>query len=171
VSLVVVRRGHLDTLLPARRQKTVPRSDRSPGFRSVPAAATVESDVADLVERKGGAMNSSGLTTAGTRGSRELASRESDGVHVLLLWHPTDGTVTVSVDDSAAGAPFRAGCRPSPRPRCLLSPVRVRRLTGHWDTAGRRYGGRGSILLIGDSFHTCPRRPVLAVALRGSVHC
>jgi hypothetical protein len=51
-------------------------------------------------------MNSSGLTTAGTRGSRELASRESDGVHVLLLWHPTDGTVTVSVDDSAAGRRF-----------------------------------------------------------------
>ena len=38
--------------------------------------------------------------------SRELASRESDGVHVLLLWHPKDDAVTVSVDDSRAGRRF-----------------------------------------------------------------
>ena len=37
---------------------------------------------------------------------RELASRESDGVLVLLLWHPDDDAVTVSVDDSRAGCSF-----------------------------------------------------------------
>ncbi len=34
-------------------------------------------------ERQGGA------TSAATPQTRELAARESDGVHVLLLWHPT----------------------------------------------------------------------------------
>jgi hypothetical protein len=29
-------------------------------------------------------------TTTAAGVSRELASRESDGVHVLLLWHPRD---------------------------------------------------------------------------------
>ena len=31
--------------------------------------------------------------------TRELAARESDGIHVLLLWHPPENTLTVSVDD------------------------------------------------------------------------
>jgi hypothetical protein len=38
--------------------------------------------------------------------SRELASRESDGVLVQLLWHPSDDAVTVSVEDSRAGNRF-----------------------------------------------------------------
>ena len=38
--------------------------------------------------------------------SRELASRESDGVLVQLLWHPRDDAVTVSVEDSRAGNRF-----------------------------------------------------------------
>lgn len=42
----------------------------------------------------------------GTHDSRELASRESDGVLVQLLWHPSDDAVTVSVDDSRAGQRF-----------------------------------------------------------------
>ena len=38
---------------------------------------------------------------------RELAVRESDGVHVLLLWHPDQNALTVSVEDSRAGDRFR----------------------------------------------------------------
>jgi len=38
--------------------------------------------------------------------ARELASRESDGIQVLLLWHPRDDEVTVSVDDSRTGRYF-----------------------------------------------------------------
>ena len=38
--------------------------------------------------------------------SRELASRESDGVLVLLHWHPGNDAVTVSVEDSRAGRRF-----------------------------------------------------------------
>jgi hypothetical protein len=51
-------------------------------------------------------MTSSESDIGGERDSRELASRESDGVHVLLLWHPKDDAVTVSVDDSRAGRRF-----------------------------------------------------------------
>ncbi len=39
--------------------------------------------------------------------TRELASRESDGVHAQLLWHPYDNAVSVAVEDSRAGACFR----------------------------------------------------------------
>jgi hypothetical protein len=35
--------------------------------------------------------------------SRELASRENDGVRVLLLWHPSDDAVTVFIEDTRAG--------------------------------------------------------------------
>jgi len=51
-------------------------------------------------------MTTSELEAPGTHDSRELASRESDGVLVLLLWHPKDDAVTVSVDDSRAGHRF-----------------------------------------------------------------
>jgi hypothetical protein len=44
--------------------------------------------------------------TAAVGGIRELASRESDGVHVLLFWHPRDDALTVSVEDSRAGRRF-----------------------------------------------------------------
>jgi len=37
---------------------------------------------------------------------RELAARESDGVRVLLLWHPSNDEVTVSVDDTRTGEYF-----------------------------------------------------------------
>ena len=43
---------------------------------------------------------------------RELASRESDGVLVLLLWHPEDDVVSVSVDDSRAGCCFELVVEP-----------------------------------------------------------
>jgi hypothetical protein len=39
--------------------------------------------------------------------TRELAARENDGLHVLLLWHPRENALTVSVDDSRAGDRFQ----------------------------------------------------------------
>jgi hypothetical protein len=47
-----------------------------------------------------------GLMTSPTPMTRELAARESDGVRVLLLWHPREGAVTVSVEDSRVGHGF-----------------------------------------------------------------
>jgi hypothetical protein len=38
--------------------------------------------------------------TERTSTARELALRESDGVRVVLLWHPRDDAVTVSVEDA-----------------------------------------------------------------------
>ena len=38
---------------------------------------------------------------------RELASRESDGLAVRLVWHPGENAVTVSVDDSRTGDRFQ----------------------------------------------------------------
>jgi hypothetical protein len=38
--------------------------------------------------------------------ARELASRENDGLAVLLLWHPWKDAVTVSVADSRTGDRF-----------------------------------------------------------------
>ena len=35
--------------------------------------------------------------------TRELAARESDGIHVLLLWHPRENAITVSVEDARVG--------------------------------------------------------------------
>ena len=32
--------------------------------------------------------------------ARELAFRESDGVRVLLLWHPREDAVTIAVEDT-----------------------------------------------------------------------
>ena len=49
-------------------------------------------------------------TTADTR---ELASRESDGVHVLLLWHPGANALTVSVEDVRVGECFQLAVAPN----------------------------------------------------------
>jgi hypothetical protein len=43
----------------------------------------------------------------GTRQTRELAARESDGVSVLLLWHPQIDALSVSVEDVRAGGRFQ----------------------------------------------------------------
>lgn len=51
-------------------------------------------------------MSSTPRTVQATSTSRELASREGDGVHVLLLWHPQDDTLTVSVEDARVGERF-----------------------------------------------------------------
>lgn len=44
--------------------------------------------------------------------TRELAARESDGVHVLLLWHPRENAVTVSVEDTRLGDCFQLAVAP-----------------------------------------------------------
>ena len=43
---------------------------------------------------------------------RELAARESDGIHVVLLWHPGDNELTVSVEDVRVGDRFQVAVAP-----------------------------------------------------------
>jgi hypothetical protein len=47
-----------------------------------------------------------------TRQPRELAARESDGIHVLLLWHPVENGLTVSVEDARVGDRFELAVAP-----------------------------------------------------------
>ena len=42
----------------------------------------------------------------------ELAARESDGLHVVLLWHPGDNELTVAVEDVRLGDCFRLAVAP-----------------------------------------------------------
>jgi hypothetical protein len=44
--------------------------------------------------------------SSATPDTRELAARESHGLHVLLLWHPREDELTVSVEDTRAGDRF-----------------------------------------------------------------
>ena len=44
--------------------------------------------------------------------TRELAARDTDGVHVLLLWHPVENAVTVSVEDARFGETFHIAVAP-----------------------------------------------------------
>ena len=44
--------------------------------------------------------------------SRELAARESDGLHVVLLWHPRANALTVSVEDTRVGDRFQLAVAP-----------------------------------------------------------
>jgi hypothetical protein len=46
------------------------------------------------------------------RQTRELAARESDGIHVLLLWHLPENTLTVSVEDTRFGDRFQLAVAP-----------------------------------------------------------
>jgi hypothetical protein len=46
-------------------------------------------------------------TPSDRKQSRELASRESGGLAVRLVWHPGDDAVTVSVTDSRTGDRFQ----------------------------------------------------------------
>jgi hypothetical protein len=57
-------------------------------------------------ERKGGAMSPT------TTHPRELAARESDGIHVVLLWHPGNDELTVSVEDVRVGDRFQLAVPP-----------------------------------------------------------
>jgi hypothetical protein len=51
---------------------------------------------------------------------RELDSRASDGIHVLLLWYPHDGHVSVMVSDSKTGESFELEVRDGDRPLDLF---------------------------------------------------
>jgi hypothetical protein len=46
------------------------------------------------------------------RHSRELAARESDGLEVVLLWHPRENALTVSVEDARVGDRFELAVTP-----------------------------------------------------------
>jgi hypothetical protein len=48
--------------------------------------------------------------------TRELDSRTSDGIHVRLLWHSTDGRVSVAVNDTKTGEVFERPVREGERP-------------------------------------------------------
>ena len=50
--------------------------------------------------------------TPATPETRELAARESDGIHVLLLWQPGGNNLTVSVDDARLGDRFQVAVEP-----------------------------------------------------------
>jgi hypothetical protein len=56
--------------------------------------------------------NGGEVMSFGTRETRELAARESDGIHVRLLWHPPKDAVTVSVEDARAGNRFQIAVAP-----------------------------------------------------------
>jgi len=47
-----------------------------------------------------------------TSRARELAVRESDGIHVLLFWHPDDNALTVTVEDARVGDRFQLAVAP-----------------------------------------------------------
>jgi hypothetical protein len=59
-----------------------------------------------MSEREGGAMSPA------TQKTRELAVRESDGIHVQLLWHPDENALTVSVEDTRDGDRFQLAVAP-----------------------------------------------------------
>jgi hypothetical protein len=48
-----------------------------------------------------------GPMSPATPNTRELAARESNGIYVLLLWHPREDAITVSVEDDRRGDRFR----------------------------------------------------------------
>lgn len=50
--------------------------------------------------------------TPATLHARALAARESDGLHVVLLWHPGDDELTVSVEEIRAGDRFQLTVAP-----------------------------------------------------------
>ena len=47
-----------------------------------------------------------------TSETRELAARDSDGIHVLLLWHPDETALTVAVEDVRVGDRFQLEVAP-----------------------------------------------------------
>jgi len=46
------------------------------------------------------------------RQTRELAARDSDGIHVLLLWDPRENELTVAVEDARDGDRFQLAVAP-----------------------------------------------------------
>jgi hypothetical protein len=52
----------------------------------------------------------------------ELASRDGDGVHVRLLWHPAANAVTVAVEDERLGDRFQIAVAPDRALDALYHP-------------------------------------------------
>jgi hypothetical protein len=50
--------------------------------------------------------------SAATSETRELAARETGGIHVLLLWNPDENAVSVSVEDARLGDRFQIAVAP-----------------------------------------------------------
>jgi hypothetical protein len=50
--------------------------------------------------------------SSGIQQARELAARDSDGIHVELLWNPGEYALTVSVEDARVGDRFRIAVAP-----------------------------------------------------------
>ncbi len=50
--------------------------------------------------------------SSATTHPRELAVRESDGIHVVLAWQPGNDELTVSVEDVRAGDRFQLAVAP-----------------------------------------------------------
>jgi hypothetical protein len=50
--------------------------------------------------------------TPATLQTRELAARDSDGIRVVLLWHPRENGLTVSVEDARVGDRFHLAVAP-----------------------------------------------------------
>lgn len=50
--------------------------------------------------------------SAATPHARELAARESDGLQVVLLWHPGANELTVAVEDARVGDRFHLAVPP-----------------------------------------------------------
>src|SRR5919198_311188 len=59
------------------------------------------------------ANRNGGIMSPATAQTRELAARESDGIYVVLLWHPDEGAVTVSVEDARAGDHLQIAVAPA----------------------------------------------------------
>ena len=57
---------------------------------------------ANMIRTESTDPGDSHITTA----ARELDSRETDGIHIQLLWHAHDGHISVTVNDSKTGQTF-----------------------------------------------------------------
>jgi hypothetical protein len=53
-----------------------------------------------------------GVMSPATPQTRELAARDSDGIHVVLLWDPDDDALTISVADTRVGDRFQLAVAP-----------------------------------------------------------
>ncbi len=72
--------------------------------------------------------------------TRELAARENDGIHVLLLWHPRQDAVTVSVDDTRTQHITHAHTHSRKGPRChpLKYSSNLAARMGRWSASHRK---------------------------------
>jgi hypothetical protein len=64
------------------------------------------------VTRPALAADPQGGDMSATSEIRELAARESDGINVLLLWHPGSDAATVAVEDVRIGECFQVAVAP-----------------------------------------------------------